>query len=136
MPADVLSDKASVTDVTPNPAACRLTLSACCKADAPRAIRFLTGAVLACGGCVLSRSFEPGAAIEFQFPRAVCFEMYGVLLAAGLELSPQSRDALASLCQCARATHETMAADRVHVMLTIRATSHRDQRIVLPPAAA
>ncbi|HLJ77037.1 MAG TPA: hypothetical protein VKT75_06475, partial [Acidobacteriaceae bacterium] len=78
-----------MTDVTANPAAFNLVLSARCERDAPRAVRFLTGAILACGGCVLSRSFEPhaGAAIEFQFSGGICFDIYSVLLAAGLELS-------------------------------------------------
>lgn len=140
MPGSRLSDEPSVTDVMAHPAACSLTLSASCEADAPRAVRFLTGAVLACGGCVLSRSFEPGdcAAIEFQFARSVCVEMYSVLLAAGLELCPQSHHALASLCQCARATSHATAADLVHIDLAIRAASaaRRDQRILLPPATA
>ena len=101
-------------------------------------MRFLTGAVLACGGCVLSRSFEPGehAAIEFQFARAVCVEMYSVLLAAGLELCPESHRLLASLCQCASATRAATATDLVHIDLTIRSASLHEQRIVLPPAAA
>ena len=116
----------------------KLALSACCPADAPRAVRFLTGAVLACGGCILSRSFEPGehAAIEFQFARAVCVEMYGVLLAAGLELCPESHRLLSSLCQCARATRAATAADPVRIDLTIRSASRHEQRIILPPAAA
>lgn len=124
-----------MTDVTFNLATSSLNLSASCDADAPRAVRFLTGAVLACGGCVLSRSFEPGecAAIEFQFPRAICVEMYSVLLAAGLDLCPRSHHALASLCQCARATRHATAADPVHIDLAIRAASQRD---ILPPAAA
>lgn len=129
-----------MTDVTPNPGAFKLTLSASCEADAARAVRFLTGAVLACGGCVLSRSFEPKecAAIEFHFPRAICFDMYSVLLAAGLELIPQSHNALASLCQCTRANHKAVSTDLVQIDLTIRAlpAARRDQRIILPPAAA
>ena len=138
MPAAPPSDKASVTDGSFNLATCTLNLSASCETDAPRAVRFLTGAVLACGGYVLSRSFEPGerAAIEFQFPRAICVEMYSVLLAAGLDLCPRSHHALASLCQCARATRHATAADPVHIELAICAGSQRDQRIVLPPAVA
>ena len=39
-----------------------LSLRALCPDDAPRAVRFLSGAVMACGGCVLSRRFaaQPG----------------------------------------------------------------------------
>src|ERR1700723_1156715 len=69
-----------------------LSLTAICSDDAPRTVRFLTGAVMACGGYVLSRRFDPGecAAIEFEFVRATCVEMYSILIAAGLELSAQS----------------------------------------------
>ncbi|MGA8530838.1 MAG: hypothetical protein WB622_14070, partial [Acidobacteriaceae bacterium] len=68
--------------------------------DAPRTIRFLTGAIMACGGDVLSRRFDAGgsAAIEFEFVRAICVEMYSVLIAAGLDLSAESHLTLASLC--------------------------------------
>ena len=77
---------------------------------------------MACGGCVLARRFEPGerAAIEFEFMRAACVEMYSVLLAAGLELSSESHHTMASLCQCTRETLEATAGDPVRVELTIR----------------
>jgi len=99
-----------------------LSLSALCCDDAPRTVRFLTGAVMACGGCVLSRRFDPNerAAIEFEFLRASCVEMYSVLIAAGLELSAESHHRLAALCQCTRETLENTAADPVRVELTIR----------------
>jgi hypothetical protein len=99
-----------------------MSLTALCSDDASRTVRFLTGAVMACGGCVLSRRFDPGdtAAIEFEFLRATCVEMYSILIAAGLELSAQSHRTLAHLCQCTRETLETTAADPVRIELTIR----------------
>jgi hypothetical protein len=99
-----------------------LNLIALCPDDAARTVRFLTGAVMACGGCVLSRRFDAGdtAAIEFEFVRATCVEMYSILIAAGLELSAQSHLTLATLCQCTRETLEVTAADPVRVELTIR----------------
>jgi len=99
-----------------------LSLTAMCSDDAPRTVRFLTGAVMACGGCVLSRRYEPGerAAIEFEFVRATCVEMYSILIAAGLELSAESHLVLATLCQCTRETLEQTADDPVRVMLAIR----------------
>lgn len=104
------------------PAAWDLNLSALCADDAPRTVRFLTGAVLACGGNVLSRRFDPGdtAAIEFEFLRATCVEMYSLLIAAGLELTAQSHWSMATLCQCTRETLENTASDPVRVELTIR----------------
>lgn len=99
-----------------------LNLAALCSEDAARTVRFLTGAVMACGGYVLSRRFdtEQSAAIEFEFIRATCVEMYSVLIAAGLDLTAQSHMILSTLCQCTRETLETTAGDPVRVELTIR----------------
>jgi hypothetical protein len=119
------SDGTGVRDLS-GPAMVRndwnLSLTALCCDDAPRTVRFLTGAVLACGGNVLSRRFEPGqtAAIEFEFVRATCVEMYSILIAAGLELSAEAHLTMASLCQCTRETLEATAGDPVRVLLSIR----------------
>lgn len=112
-----------------------LSLNALCPGDAPRTVRFLTGAVMACGGTVLSRRFDPNdsAAIEFEFARATCVEMYGLLIAAGLELTAQSHHTLANLCQCTRETLESTAADPVRVELTIRRSAAGSEP---PPLAA
>ena len=102
----------------------QLSLAAVSQEDAARTVRFLTGAVMACGGYVLSRRFDAGesASIEFEFVRATCVEMYSILIAAGLELSSQSHRVLATLCQCTRETLERTAGDPVRVELTIRKT--------------
>jgi hypothetical protein len=99
-----------------------LSLTALCEEDAARTVRFLTGAVMACGGFVLSRRFDAdrGAAIEFEFVRATCVEMYSILIASGLELTAQSHLIMATLCQCTRETLEVTAGDPVRVELTIR----------------
>lgn len=77
---------------------------------------------MACGGLVLSRRFDAGeaAAIEFEFVRATCVEMYSVLIAAGLELTAQSHLIMSTLCQCTRETLELTAGDPVRVELIIR----------------
>jgi hypothetical protein len=108
----------------------KLSLNALCAEDAPRTVRFLTGAVLACGGSVLSRRFDPGdsAAIEFEFLRATCVEMYSLLIAAGLELTAQSHWTMSALCQCTRETLETTASDPVRVELTIHKTGSGPRR--------
>ncbi len=99
-----------------------VNLAALCSEDAARTVRFLTGAVMACGGCVLSRRFdaEQSAAIEFEFIRATCVEMYSVLIASGLELTAQSHMIMSTLCQCTRETIEMTAGDPVRVDLVIR----------------
>jgi len=119
-----------------------LNLTALCTEEAPRTVRFLTGAVMACGGYVLSRRFDAGesAAIEFEFVRATCVEMYSVMIASGLELSAQSHRVMATLCQCTRETLEVTAGDPVRVELTIRkggsAPCHETDGSAGPPRAA
>lgn len=114
-----------------------LNLTARCAEEAPRTVRFLTGAVMACGGYVLSRRFDAGesAAIEFEFARVTCVEMYSVLIAAGLELSAQSHLSMAALCQCTRETLEATAGDPVHIELTIWKTNPVPRREPGGPAA-
>lgn len=119
-----------------------LHLTAICPEEAARTVRFLTGAVMACGGYVLSRRFDAGesAAIEFAFVRATCVEMYSILIAAGLELCAQSHLAMAALCQCTRETLEATAGDSVRVELTIRRSGMvptcREGGPAAPPQAA
>ncbi len=125
MEGDEISDAGSVLDIAEQSGGQKgweLTLTAACTEDAARTVRFLTGAVMACGGYVLSRRFDGGqaAAIEFEFVRATCVEMYSVLIAAGLELTAQSHMVMSSLCQCTRETLEATASDPVRVELTIR----------------
>lgn len=107
-----------------------LNLAALCSDDAARTVRFLAGAVMACGGFVLSRRFdtEQTAAIEFEFIRATCVEMYSVLIAAGLDLTAQSHRILSNLCQCTRETLETTGGDPVRVELVIRRAELPEQR--------
>jgi hypothetical protein len=118
-----------------------LNLAALCSDDAARTVRFLTGAVMACGGYVLSRRFdaEQTAAIEFEFIRATCVEMYSVLIAAGLELTAQSHVVMSTLCQCTRETLEMTASDPVRVELVIRRSdvlAHGDPGGSAPPRMA
>jgi hypothetical protein len=120
-----LSDEAGVCDMS-EPTGLQnhwnLSLTALCSDDVPRTVRFLTGAVLACGGCVLSRRFDPGetAGIEFEFVRAICVEMYSILIAAGLQLTAEAHLTMATLCQCTRETLEATGGDPVRVQLTVR----------------
>jgi alkylation response protein AidB-like acyl-CoA dehydrogenase len=113
-----------IAEQSRGPKGWELSLSALCAEDAARTVRFLTGAVMACGGYVLSRRFDAGdtAAIEFEFVRATCVEMYSVLIAAGLDLTAQSHIIMSTLCQCTRETLEATAGDPVRVELTIRKT--------------
>ena len=91
-------------------------------ADEPeRLVRFLTGALLACGGWVLTRTTQQShsAELDFEFARASCVEIYAVLLAAGLELSRHSHLQLADLCHCTRNLIHTRAFDIARADLVV-----------------
>jgi len=69
-----------------------------------RLIQTLTGAILGCGGWVLSRGASDTGAVTmlFEFERAACVDIYSVLIAAGLELSQAGHIRFTELCQCTR----------------------------------
>jgi hypothetical protein len=69
-----------------------------------RLVRTVTGAILGCGGWVLSRSATDAGKIRmvFEFERRACLDIYSVLMAAGVELSRSAHLRLTELCQCTR----------------------------------
>jgi hypothetical protein len=104
-----------------------LRLSALCAGDPARTVRTLTTALLACGGWVLTRSHEKGAfAIDFEFARAACVEVYAVLIGCGLELSRDSHLRMAELCHCTKNLIETRAFEIARIDLVVY--NNRSQR--------
>jgi len=100
--------------------------------DSPeKTVYFLTGAVMACGGMMLSRRFhsDGSAAIECEFPRSICVEMYGVLLSAGLRLSRNSHLKMAELCRCTHAL--PLSFQQQIVMLEIEVLQRGSEEDVL-----
>jgi hypothetical protein len=67
-------------------------------------VRTLTGAILGCGGWVLSRGASDTGMVNmlFEFERQACVDIYSVLIAAGLELSQNGHVRFTELCQCTR----------------------------------
>lgn len=97
-----------------------LRLTALSTEDPARTVRVLTGALLACGGWVLTRTNEKGvAALDFEFARAACVEVYAVLIGCGLELSRDSHLKMAELCHCTKNLIETRAFDIARVDLVV-----------------
>jgi len=84
-------------------------------------IHYLTGAILACGGQMLSRRFhsDGSAALECEFMRIHCVDVYGVLLAAGLHLSRSSHLKMAELCQCTHLLPATFEDQHVFLELEV-----------------
>ena len=69
-----------------------------------RLVQLLAGAILGCGGWVLSRGVNDFGLITmlFEFERQSCVDIYGVLVAVGLELSQEGHVRFTELCQCTR----------------------------------
>ncbi len=69
-----------------------------------RLVQTLTGAILGCGGWVLSRGANETGTISmlFEFERQACMDIYSILIASGLELSQNGHIRFTELCQCTR----------------------------------
>jgi hypothetical protein len=69
-----------------------------------RLVQSLTGAILGCGGWVLSRGANDTGTVNmlFEFERQACVDIYSVMIAAGLELSQSGHIRFTELCQCTR----------------------------------
>lgn len=85
-------------------------------------VRNLTGAILGCGGWVLSRgSSESGLVnVLFEFERQACVDIYGVLIAAGVELSQTGHVRFTELCQCTRNHHRDCRAEIASIDLEVQ----------------
>jgi hypothetical protein len=72
--------------------------------DPSRLVQTLTGAILGCGGWVLSRGANDTGKVSmlFEFERQDCIDIYSVMVAAGLELSQNGHVRFTELCQCTR----------------------------------
>jgi len=69
-----------------------------------RLVQTLTGAILGCGGWVLSRGANDTGNVNmlFEFERQACVDIYSVVIAAGVELSQSGHIRFTELCQCTR----------------------------------
>ena len=66
-----------------------LQMSAVSVEEPSRLAQRITGAILGCGGWVLSRSASDTGTVNvlFEFERQACVDIYAMLVAAGVELS-------------------------------------------------
>ncbi len=87
-----------------------------------RLVRTLTGAILGCGGWVLSRGANDTGSVNmlFEFERQACVDIYSVLIAAGLELSHAGHVRFTELCQCTRSHQRECGTDIASVDLEIQ----------------
>jgi hypothetical protein len=85
-------------------------------------VKTLTGAILACGGWVLSRGANDTGTVNmlFEFERQVCVDIYSVLIAAGIDLSRAGHIRFTELCQCTRSLPQDYGTEIASVDLEIQ----------------
>ncbi len=114
-----------------------LDLTALSAEEPERLVRFLTGALLACGGWVLTRTTQGQQAAQmcFEFARAASMDIYSVLVASGLELSRESHEQIADLCHCTKHLDQSRVFEIARAELVVyRAVSpaQRDEFALTP----
>jgi hypothetical protein len=90
--------------------------------DPSRLVQTLTGAILGCGGWVLSRGANDYGTVTmlFEFERHACVDIYSVMIAAGLELSQSGHVRFTELCQCTRSHQQECGAEIASIDLEIQ----------------
>jgi hypothetical protein len=87
-----------------------------------RLVQLLTGAILGCGGWVLSRGADDSGRINmlFEFERRACLDIYSLLIAAGLELSQNGHIRFTELCQCTRSQQRECGTEIASIELEVQ----------------
>jgi hypothetical protein len=87
-----------------------------------RLVQSLTGAILGCGGWVLSRGANDTGIVNmlFEFERHACIDIYTVLIAAGIELSQTGHIRFTELCQCTRSRQRECGTEIASIDLEIQ----------------
>jgi len=113
-----------------------LQMKATSREEPGRTMTSLTGAILGCGGWVLSRSASDTSLIEilFEFRRRSCLEIYTILIASGLELSQSAHLRFTELCQCTRMFEQDCWEEIVSIDIEVQ-TSPPEVEVSDPPAS-
>jgi hypothetical protein len=87
-----------------------------------RLVQTLTGAILGCGGWVLSRGANDTGTVNmlFEFERQACVDIYSVMISAGLELSQSGHIRFTELCQCTRNNRQDCGSEIASIDLEIQ----------------
>jgi hypothetical protein len=90
--------------------------------DPSRLVQTLTGAILGCGGWVLSRGANDTGMVNmlFEFERQACVDIYSVLIAAGVELNQKGHLRITELCQCTRSHQQDCGTEIASIDLEIQ----------------
>ncbi|MGB6975602.1 MAG: hypothetical protein WBD67_13045 [Terracidiphilus sp.] len=103
-----------------------------------RLVQTLTGAILGCGGWMLSRGASDTGVVSllFEFERQACLDIYSILVGAGLELSQNGHSQLTELYQCTRLSAEECGDEIVSVDLEIYSLQARcEEELCFCPVA-
>lgn len=112
-------------DAAPGPIPWAIQIRAVSPEEPSHLARALTGAILGCGGWVLSRGVNDSGTLNlvFEFERRISADIYTVLLATGVELSPYGHRCFTDLCQCTRFQDRKAGAKIASVDLEVQLLS-------------
>jgi hypothetical protein len=107
-------------------------------ADPSRLVQTLTGAILGCGGWVLSRGANDTGCVSllFEFERRACVDIYSLLIAAGVELSQSGHIRFTELCQCTRSQVRDCSSEIASIDLEVQTFPVERQRGSTAPKLA
>ena len=85
-------------------------------------VQTLTGAILGCGGWILSRGASDSGTVTllFEFERHACVDIYSMLIGAGLELSQIGHVRFTELCLCTRHQPQNRGAEIASIDLEVQ----------------
>jgi hypothetical protein len=100
-------------------------------------VQILTGAILGCGGWVLSRGANDAGTVSllFEFERRSCVDIYSVLIASGVELSQSGHIRFTELCQCTRSQQRNCGLEIASVDLEIQTFPIENAHLTAAPEA-
>lgn len=98
-----------------------LQFGATAQVDPGWLVQRLCGAILGCGGWVLSRASNDAGLVHmaFEFERSACEDIYSLLVAAGLDISCAGHRRMIELCQCTRMSNFSCQGDIISIDLEI-----------------
>ena len=101
-------------------------------------VRTLTGAILGCGGWVLTRSTTDSGRVNvlFEFERAACVEIYTAVIACGIDLSRNGHIRMTELCQCTRNHLSVCGTQIASIELEIQTSSLKTTTSKAPGGSA
>jgi len=99
-----------------------MEVKAICTEEPARLVQTLSGAILGCGGWILSRGADDAGTVSmlFEFEREACVDIYTVLIAAGLELSQNGHIRITELCQCTRSNKRPCGTEIASIDLEVQ----------------